>query len=64
VSRKNDTLPLRILTHRANDGGAGAHLPPFNIMLADYYEKRGWTKEGLPTAATYRRLGIDNRAAW
>ena len=47
-SRKNDTLPPRVITHRVSDGGAGDHLPPFNIMLADYYELRGWNKEGIP----------------
>jgi aldehyde:ferredoxin oxidoreductase len=57
-SRKNDTLPLRVLVHRAADGGAGRHLPPFNVMLADYYEERGWNPEGIPTAQTYARLGI------
>jgi aldehyde:ferredoxin oxidoreductase len=58
MSRKNDTLPLRILTHRVDDGGCGRHLPPFNIMLADYYEKRGWNKEGIPKEETYKKLGI------
>ncbi len=58
ISRKNDILPLRILTHRVSDGGCGTHLPPFNIMLADYYEKRGWNQEGIPLEETYRRLGI------
>jgi aldehyde:ferredoxin oxidoreductase len=58
MSRKNDTLPPRILTHRVSDGGAGNHLPPFNIMLADYYERRGWTKEGIPTEKTIERLNI------
>jgi len=27
-------------------------------MLADYYEKRGWNKEGIPTAETYSRLAV------
>jgi aldehyde:ferredoxin oxidoreductase len=58
LSRKNDTLPLRVLTHRVSDGGAGRHLPPLNIMLADYYEKRGWSKEGIPLEETLRRLQI------
>ena len=58
MSRKNDTLPLRVLTHRVDDGGCGRHLPPFNVMLADYYEKRGWNKEGIPTAETYSRLAV------
>jgi len=58
VSRKNDTLPLRVITHRVNDGGAGNHLPPFNVMLADYYEQRGWDREGLPRKETLDRLNL------
>jgi aldehyde:ferredoxin oxidoreductase len=58
ASRKNDTLPLRVITHRVSDGGAGNHLPPFNIMLADYYENRGWNREGIPTEETLKRLQI------
>jgi len=58
ISRKNDTLPLRVLTHRVNDGGAGNHLPSFNIMLADYYERRGWNRDGIPEEEAYGRLGI------
>jgi aldehyde:ferredoxin oxidoreductase len=27
-------------------------------MLADYYEKRGWNQEGIPTKATLERLGL------
>lgn len=58
LSRKNDTLPARVLVHRASDGGAGDHLPAFNIMLADYYKLRGWNEEGIPTEETMRRLKI------
>lgn len=58
MSRKNDTLPLRVVTHRVSDGGAGDHLPPFNIMLADYYKDRGWSEEGIPAEKTLKRLGI------
>jgi len=57
-SRKNDTLPPRVLIHRASDGGAGEHLPPLNIMLADYYKLRGWNEEGLPTDRTLKELGL------
>lgn len=58
ISRKNDTLPLRVLVHRASDGGAGNHLPSFNIMLADYYKIRGWNEEGIPTEELMKRLEI------
>lgn len=60
-SRKNDTLPLRVLTHRASDGGAGDHLPPLNIMIADYYRQRGWSEEGIPTDELLGKLGLRNQ---
>jgi len=58
ISRKNDTLPLRLITHRLADRSAGDYLPPFNILLADYYERRGWSKEGIPTEETLKKLGL------
>ncbi len=57
-SRKNDSLPARVLTRRNPDSGAGDHLPPFNLMLADYYRLRGWSEEGLPRPETMERLGL------
>ncbi|HEX9180688.1 MAG TPA: aldehyde ferredoxin oxidoreductase C-terminal domain-containing protein [Burkholderiales bacterium] len=27
-------------------------------MLPEYYELRGWTKEGVPTPETVKRLGL------
>ena len=56
-SRKNDTLPPRVLIHRTS-GGAGEHLPPLNIMLADYYKLRGWNEEGLPANRTLKEMGL------
>ncbi len=55
-SRKDDILPARVITHRVTDGGAGDHLPPFNVMLADYYELRGWNKEGIPKEEIRKKL--------
>lgn len=57
-SRKNDALPPRVLIHRTSDGGAGEHLPPFNLMLADYYKLRGWNEEGIPMDQTLKELGM------
>ncbi len=47
ISRKDDTLPLRLLTRRR--GGGTSELPPFHAMLADYYRFRGWDETGIPT---------------
>lgn len=60
ASRKDDTLPGRILTHRRGSGGAATNLPPLGIMLADYYQVRGWSPEGIPTAPVLNRLGLSD----
>jgi len=58
VSRKDDTLPPRVLVHRFQEGGAAGRLPHLGRMLADYYEARGWTMEGIPTPEKLRELGL------
>ena len=58
VSRKDDTLPPRIL-HHPRGGSCGDFLPPLNRMLKDYYRMRGWDEMGIPTHETVRRLGIE-----
>jgi aldehyde:ferredoxin oxidoreductase len=30
------------------------------LLLDDYYESRGWTLEGVPTAAKLKELGMDD----
>lgn len=62
VSRKDDTLPPRILAHRFKEGGASGKLPPLGRMLADYYQARGWTEEGIPTPEKLRELGLEERS--
>ncbi|MFW6106174.1 MAG: aldehyde ferredoxin oxidoreductase family protein [Desulfovermiculus sp.] len=59
VSRKDDTLPLRVMT-RARDGGrAKGQLPPLGRMLGDYYAVRGWDEFGRPRPETLQRLGLE-----
>lgn len=58
VSRKDDTLPPRLLTHPRPSGGAEGVLPHLGRMLSEYYRIRGWTEEGLPTTETCERLQL------
>ncbi|MBC7190183.1 aldehyde ferredoxin oxidoreductase family protein [Candidatus Aerophobetes bacterium] len=58
ISRKDDTLPPRILTHRRKKGGAANNLPHLGKMLSEYYEYRGWNEEGIPTQRKIQELGI------
>ena len=37
-------------------------LAKYNIMLSNYYEKRGWDERGVPTKATLDQLGLVEEA--
>ncbi len=60
ISRKDDTLPPRILYQVRGEGGCSDHLPPLNEMLGQYYEARGWDEFGRPTEETMKRLDLVN----
>ncbi|MBE0478099.1 aldehyde ferredoxin oxidoreductase family protein [Candidatus Aerophobetes bacterium] len=47
VSRKDDLLPARLsIPHQ--EGGARGYVVDLEKMLDEYYELRGWNKEGIP----------------
>jgi len=58
ISRKDDFLPLRFLTLKRVGKALTPNLPPFGQMLSEYYEYRGWSEEGIPTAEKLRELGL------
>ncbi len=58
VSRKDDTLSPRLLSHPRPSGGAKGQLPFLGDLLNEYYRVRGWSEEGLPEPATLERLGL------
>jgi aldehyde:ferredoxin oxidoreductase len=58
ISKKDDTLPERILKQPRNDTGTGNNLPPLEKMLNEYYEHRGWDFEGIPKNETITNLGL------
>ncbi|HVN97447.1 MAG TPA: aldehyde ferredoxin oxidoreductase family protein [Syntrophorhabdaceae bacterium] len=59
ISRKDDTLPPRFLSHKRGTGGAADSLPFLGSMLNEYYLYRGWSEEGVPTRKTLTRLGLE-----
>jgi aldehyde:ferredoxin oxidoreductase len=63
MSRKEDTLPYRILHEALPDGGAAGYLPNLDAMLDEYYEYRGWTRDGIPTRAKLEALGLGSDGA-
>jgi len=58
ISRKDDTLPQRLLTH-PRGGGSGDNLPHLNEMLRDYYRVRGWDEFGIPTKEKIKELDLE-----
>ena len=56
ITRKDDTLPLRMLMRRK--GGGTNELPPLHIMLEEYYRLRGWDEFGIPTKEKLTELGL------
>ena len=37
-----------------------SHRKNLDLLLDDYYEARGWTREGVPTAEKLKELGMDD----
>ena len=51
LTRKDDTVPLRVMKLPIPDGVAKGSLvsqQDLDILLDGYYEARGWTLEGVP----------------
>ncbi|MCK5593329.1 hypothetical protein KAI31_04455, partial [Candidatus Bathyarchaeota archaeon] len=65
-TREYDTLPPKIMTVPIPDKGAakGSYVnqKEFDIGLDDYYETRGWTKDGIPTEKKLKELGLNKFA--
>jgi len=59
ISRKDDTLPPRLLSHDRREGNAAGSLPHLGKMLAEYYQLRGWSEEGIPGQEIISRLGLE-----
>jgi len=55
---KDDTLPKRVLKDAAKTGPAKGLVAGLDKMLPEYYQLRGWTKEGVPTNETLSRLAL------
>jgi aldehyde:ferredoxin oxidoreductase len=58
ISRKDDLLPPRMLSHPRPEGRAEGVLPHLGQMLQEYYGLRGWSEEGIPTDERLSDLGL------
>lgn len=57
-SRKDDTLPMRILKEPIKTGPSKGEIEELDKMLDDYYKVRGWDKNGIPTNEKLKALGL------
>jgi aldehyde:ferredoxin oxidoreductase len=55
---KDDTLPKRLLTEAAQSGPAKGKVNGLAKMLPEYYELRGWDKDGKLKPETRSRLKL------
>jgi aldehyde:ferredoxin oxidoreductase len=64
-TREHDTLPYKIMNVPLPDSlanGAVVSVEEFQLGLDDYYEVRGWTKDGIPTVEKLDELGLQEFA--
>jgi len=63
-TREYDTLPWKIMHVPVPDEGvakgAVVSQKEFDIGLDDYYNIRGWTKDGIPTPEKLKELGLND----
>jgi aldehyde:ferredoxin oxidoreductase len=57
-SRKDDTLPRRLTHEPLTEGPAKGKVSHLEEMLEEYYQERGWTREGIPTESKLKELGL------
>jgi aldehyde:ferredoxin oxidoreductase len=58
LTGKDDRLPDRIVKDPMPSGPAKGKVSELAKMLPEYYELRGWDKEGQPTKARLKELGL------
>ena len=60
VDRTQDVLPRRFSERLQEGGSAGEAIMKEDLenLLDEYYELRGWSKEGIPKEETLLRLGL------
>ncbi|MFC1871590.1 aldehyde ferredoxin oxidoreductase family protein [Chloroflexota bacterium] len=65
LRREDDTLPSRYFLEETPDGpnkGQRIDYAKFQVMLDEYYEFRGWDREGIPTEDKLKELNLTDVA--
>ena len=62
-SREMDVPPARWFEEPLTKGalkGAKLNRTKYDVMLSNYYRKRGWDERGVPTKTALKNLGLEN----
>jgi aldehyde:ferredoxin oxidoreductase len=59
-TRKDDTLPPRLLHEAPADGPSKGWVVQLEPMLKEYYRGRGWDENGVPKKQKLEELGLAN----
>ena len=62
LSKKDDTLPPRLLNEPMKGGPHKGHVVQLDEMLTEYYQLRGWDENGVPGQAKLNELGMTDVA--
>jgi aldehyde:ferredoxin oxidoreductase len=60
-TKEDDTLPKRLLEEPLPLGGPKGQVCRLGDMLPEYYELRGWDKDGIPSAEKLKELGLEGQ---
>ena len=59
VTRKDETIPKRIMEEKLEIDEAKIGKDSFEKMLSEYYELRGWDENGIPKKEKLRELNLE-----
>jgi Aldehyde:ferredoxin oxidoreductase len=59
IDSSQDTLPKRLLEDPIPEGPSKGSVHKLDVLLPEYYSVRGWSKDGIPTEETLKKLGLD-----
>ena len=61
LTRKDDTFPWKLMNEPLKAGASKGQVisqKDLDLMLDEYYRERGWDKQGVPTSAKLKELGL------
>lgn len=62
MTAKDDFLPKRLTEDEIKFGPSKGWVSKTKTLVPEYYEVRGWDKEGIPTNETLKKLGLEEYA--